>query len=236
MLARFAAAVVLFIVAEQAFAASSAQIVGSWKSDDGRAYSEVHFRADHSFTLFNRMSMRNPVLAVGHMAEQFGTWRVESHRLKLDSTDCTWNKRSQISLTFTVNNRRLKMQSIYDRTRTDTYTGMNLPSCAEGAAATTHSLDQRALVGRWRGHYRTHETEFCFEPGRRVTLYSWDLGDRQKFEDATWHFSRDVITIKPAKDSLMSDSRIRWRVIRSAASCLVVSDGSEMSYALQRVQ
>jgi hypothetical protein len=236
MLARFATAVVLSVAAEQAFAVSSEQIVGSWKSDDRRAYSEVHFRADHSFTLFSRMSMRNPALAVGQMAEQFGTWRIESHRLKLDSTDRTWNKQSQISIAFTATKRRLRMQSVYDRTRTDTYTRMNLPSCAEGAAAASHPFDQRALVGRWRGHFRTHDTEFSFETGRRVTIYGWDLGDRMKFEDATWHFSRDVITIKPRKESLMSDSQIRWRIIRTGDSCLVVSDGSSMSYTLRRVE
>jgi len=197
MLARFAAAVVC-IVTQQAFA-ESASLVGSWHADDGRTYYEVHFRPNHTFTLFARMSTRNPELAVAQMGEQSGTWQIAGDRIVLDSAEIS-------------------------------------PVCAEFRSAAHAVLDERTLVGRWRGHYRTHDTEFSFEPDRRVTLYSRDLGDRRKFEEATWHFSRGVITIKPGKDSLMSDSHIRWRILRTGSSCLVVSDGSEMSYTLRRVE
>jgi hypothetical protein len=79
---RLCLAILLPLVAAPTFAAPLKQPIGSWKSDNGRVYAEIHFRPDHSFTLFNRMSMRNRELAVAEMAEQFGTWRVEGDRLK----------------------------------------------------------------------------------------------------------------------------------------------------------
>jgi hypothetical protein len=234
MLARLAAAVVC-VVTQQAFA-ESASLVGSWHADDGRTYYEVHFRPDHTFTLFARMSTRNPELAVARMGEQFGTWQIAADRVVLASTEVSPKRQSRVTLRFRLSDDSLRMQRFYDTPRTDTYRRLHLPMCAEFRSAAHVVLDERTLIGRWRGHYRTHDTEFSFEPDRRVTLYSWDLGDRRKFEDATWHFSRGVITIKPGKDSLMSDSHIRWRIIRTGSSCLVVTDGSEMSYTLRRVE
>ena len=235
MLARFATALLLSVALGQALAASPTQIVGSWQSDDGQAYSEIHFRPDYSFTFFSRTSMKNPELAVTELAEQFGTWRVEDHQLKLDSTQRRDIKRTRISLQFNLTNDRLRMQRVYDPAKTDTYTRLSLPSCAEGTTAAALHVSTEALIGRWRGHCRTHDTEFSFEASNRASLYAWDLGDRRKFEDATWHLSKNVITIKP-KDSFMADSQIRWTIIHIDDKCLVVSDGSEMSYTLQRIE
>jgi hypothetical protein len=179
--------------------------------------------------------MKNPELAVTEMAEQFGTWRVEDHQLKLDSTQRWDKKRTRINLQFSVTNGRLRMQRVYDPAKTDTYSRMSLPSCAEGTKAAALRFNTDVLIGRWRGHYRTHDTEFSFEAANRASLYAWDLGDRRKFEDATWHLSKNVITIKP-KDSLMADSQIRWTIIHIGYKCLVVSDGSEMPYTLQRIE
>jgi hypothetical protein len=233
MLARLIAAVVLSVTAQQVFAVARLQIVGSWQSDDGRGYAEAHFRADHTFTLFTRMSMKNPTLAVARMSEQFGTWHIAGDRMVLDSTQRGSKERSRIDLKFTVGEHSLKMQRVWDASGTDRYRRMTLPRCAETRFATYKLADERALVGRWRGHYRTHDTEFAFDSSRRVTLYSWDLGNRRKFSEATWHLRKNTIRIKPTKDDL---DGITWQVIRVGKSCLVVSDGSEMSYTLQRVR
>src|SRR5438552_3354137 len=157
MVERICIGVSLLAAALSASAASSEQIVGSWKSDDGRAYAEIHLRADHSFTLFNRISMSNPELAVAEMAQQFGTWRVEGNRVKLDSTRRWSNERSQVSLKFTLANSVLRMQSPWDRARIDSYHRLKLPNCV---AATRHSsLREQDLIGRWRAHYHTHDCQ-----------------------------------------------------------------------------
>jgi hypothetical protein len=234
MLARFAAAVLLPIVSAQAFAASPAQICGTWTSDDGRGYSEVQFRADHSFTLFTRMSLRNPTLAIAQVAEQFGTWRIAGDRLKLESTQRWSNKREPISLRFRLRQRSLAMQSVFYASRTDTYSRMTIPPCTDTPSSADLPFDEQKMLGKWRGHYRTHDAEFSFEPGRHVSLYWWDLGDRRKFEEATWHLKKNTIIINPTKDA--SDFEIKWQVMRAGDGCLVVSDGYEMSYTLHRVE
>src|SRR5205823_1833748 len=87
---------VVCIVTQQAFA-ESASLVGSWHADDGRTYYEVHFRPNHTFTLFARMSTRNPELAVAQMGEQSGTWQIAGDRIVLDSAEIS-PKRLGISL------------------------------------------------------------------------------------------------------------------------------------------
>jgi hypothetical protein len=233
MLARVVAAVVLSVTAQQVLAVARPQIVGSWRSDDGRGYAEAHFRADHTFTLFTRMGMKNPTLAVARMNEQFGTWHLAGDRVVLDSTERGSKKRSRITLKFTAGEHSLKMQRLWDASGRDRYRRMTFPRCAETRLATDKLPDERGLVGRWRGHYRTHDTEFAFESGRRVTLYSWDLGNRFKFSEATWRLRKNTIRIKPTKDDL---DEITWHVIRAGKCCLVINDGSEMSYTLQRVR
>src|SRR5207249_4801453 len=176
MLTRFAAAVVC-IVTQQTFA-ESASLVGSWRADDGRTYYEVHFRSDHTFTLFARVSMRNPELAVAQMGEQFGTWQVAGDQVVLDSTEASSKRQSRVSLRFRLSDHSLRLQRFYDNPRTDTYRRLRVPVCGDVGLRAHAALDERALVGRWRGHYRTHDTEFAFQPDRRVDFYSWDLGSR----------------------------------------------------------
>jgi hypothetical protein len=228
MLARFAAAVVC-VVTQQAFA-ESASLVGSWHADDGRTYYEVHFRPDHTFTLFARVSSRNSELAVARMGEEFGTWQIAGDRVVLDSTGAS-PRQSRVSLRFRLSDGSLRMQRFYDTPRTDTYRRLHLPMCAELRSAAHAVLDERTLVGRWRGHYRTHNTEFAFQPDRRVEFYSWDLGSRRKFSEATWRLGKDVLSMKAHPDN----ERIIWHILRVGRRCMVVSDGSEMSYALQRI-
>lgn len=230
MLTRFFAAVVC-IVTQQAFA-ESASLVGSWHADDGRTYYEVHFRSDHTFTLFARMSARNPELAVAQMGEQVGTWQIAGDRLVLDSTEVWPKRQSHVSLRFRLRDDSLRLQRFYDAPRTDTYRRLHLPACAELRSAAHEVLDQRTLVGQWRGHYRTHDTEFAFQPDRRVDFYSHDLGSRRKFSEATWRLRKDVVSMKAHRD----DGRITWHILRVGRRCMVVSDGSEMSYTLQRIE
>src|SRR5438128_12598201 len=96
MLARLAAALVC-VVTQQAFA-ESASLVGSWHADDGRTYYEVHFRPDHTFTLFARMGTPNPELAVAQMGEEFGTWQVAGDRAVLDSAEVSQKPQLHVSL------------------------------------------------------------------------------------------------------------------------------------------
>ena len=140
MLARFTAAVVC-IVTQLAFAAS-ASLVGSWHADDGRTYYEVHFRPDHTFTLFARMSTRNPELAVAQMGEQFGTWQIASDRVVLDSNEVSPKRQSHVSLRFWLSDDSLRLQRFYDTPRADTYRRLHLPVCAELRSAAHDVLDE----------------------------------------------------------------------------------------------
>ncbi len=228
MLARFAAVLVCLVT--QAFAESTS-LVGSWYADDSRTYYEMHFRSNHTFALFARMSTRNPELAVAQMGEQFGTWRRAGDRVVLDSTEASANRQSHVSLRFRLSGDSLRVQRFYDTSRSDTYRRLNLPVCANSHSA-ARDLNKRALVGGWRGHYRTHDTEFAFQPNGRVDVYSRDRGSRRKFLEATWRLRKNVVIM----NTHQGGGRITWRILRVGRHCMVVSDGSEMSYALQRIE
>jgi hypothetical protein len=234
MLTRIAAALGLLVISEQALAASSAEIVGSWRRDDGRTYAEVHFRSDHSFTLFTRMSLRNPVVAIAQMGERFGTWQIVGNQVQLDSRQHGSKERSQIKMRFSVSNRSLKMQSDYDPSRTDIYSRMRLPSCQPRSSA-RHTFIREDLVGSWRCHYRTHESEFVFQPAGTAMLYVWDLGNRRKISDLIWGCAGTTVTMHEPNGIVSADDGFLWNVIGSSRDCLIIHHGS-MTYTLRRSQ
>ena len=59
-----------------------------------------------------------------------------------------------------------------------------------------------------------------------------DLGSRRKFSEATWRLKKGVVSMEAHRD----DGHITWHILRVGRRCMVVSDGSEMSYTLQRIE
>jgi hypothetical protein len=222
---RIAAAVAFLLLSERLSAAPATKIIGAWKADDGRGYAEVHFRADHSFTLFARMSMNSPIVAMTQMAEKFGTWEIVGERLHLDSQDYTSRKRSQIFVMFRLNKHSMTMQNIFIPSETDTYDRLHLHPCADPLFPPSGNLDKSILIGRWRSHYRTHDAEFSFEPGNYFSISAWDLGDRLKISQGTWRLSRNEVVMKTRE----ADERIDWTIIRVGANCLVIRHGPSMT-------
>ncbi len=231
MLARLATVAVLWIAAQHALA-DARSILGSWSSDDHRTYYEVHFRPDHTFSLFARISMHNASLAAPQMGEQFGTWHIAGDRIALDSIERDSKRQFHLKLRFRLANHTLTLQRFYDPAYTDTYHRLSLPVCTELHSVHHVLPDEQALVGVWRGHYRTHDAEFVFQPNRHVAFYSWDLGIRRQFSEGTWRLKKDRVSMKAHGDA----DRISWRILHVGRRCMVVTDGTEMSYTLQRVQ
>jgi hypothetical protein len=224
MLTRIAIALGLFVISDQVFAASSTQIVGSRRRDDGQTYAEMHFRSDHSFTLFTRMSLRNPVVAIAQMGERFGAWQIVGDQVQLDSTRYGSKERSQIKMRFSISNRSLKMQSDYDPSRIDIYSRMKLPSCHPRASA-RNTFIRDDLVGCWRCHYRTNESEFVFHPTGRAMLYVWDPGDRRKISDLIWGCVGTTVTMHEPNGIVSADDGFLWSVIGSSRDCLIIRHG-----------
>ena len=84
-------------------AAPADKLLGSWRWDDGKGYSEIHFRSDNTFTWFSRISMRNEELVLSAMTEISGQWRIEGDRLTLDGTERPLKERFHDSLWFSIN-------------------------------------------------------------------------------------------------------------------------------------
>lgn len=223
--------ILLSLIAAPAVAVRSEQLIGGWKSDNGRAYSELHFRPDHSFTLFSRMSTANQELAVADMAEQFGTWRVEGDRLKLNSMRRWSKERSRISIRFEIANGVLRLQDAYDSKKTDIYRRLKSPSCPSQWAVSNRSFSENDLLGRWRCHYRTHDCEFLFEPRHKVSAYAEGV----RVLEGSWQVKGSGLTIKPrVKRPDGTNARISWTIVRSSTGCLRISNGSSMAYTLER--
>src|SRR6266403_2252008 len=232
MLTRYSAVVLVAICSVTLRADTTHQVIGAWQSDDGRGYAEIHFRPDHSCTLFNRPSLKNRELAVADMAEQSGTWQVGGDRMKFYLTRHWPKERWQRSVRFRVRNGVLSMQNVYDRTRTDMYSRLSLPPCA-GIPAPTSRLREEDILGEWRGHYRTHDVQFVFESGNRATAYSEGI----EIYHGTWRAAGRVITIEPHfKHDEGLNHRIVWTVLHQGQHCLTIGDGSSMSYVLQHLR
>jgi hypothetical protein len=230
---RLSLAFLLPIIAAPTFAAPLSQPIGTWKSDNGQAYAEIHFRPDYSFTLFNRMSVKNPELAVAEMAEQFGTWRVEGDRLKIDATRRWSNQRSRLSLRFEVANRVLRLQNFYDPSKIDTYDRMQLPYCPKRSVLTSRGFNEHDLLGRWRCHYRTHDCKFVFESDHRAAAYV----DGVRLFEGRWQVKGNTLTIKRRAERRDGfKDKINWTIVQTGAACFTINDGSSMFYTLQRLK
>jgi hypothetical protein len=124
------------------------------------------------------------------------------------------------------------MQDIFIQSKTYTFKRLRLPACAGPLVPASGNLDKSVLIGRWRGHYRTHDAEFSLEPGNYFSIAAWDLGDRHKVSEGTWRLSRNEVVMKTRE----ADERIDWTIVRAGANCLVVRHGPSMTYTLQRTK
>jgi hypothetical protein len=215
-----------------AFAASPEQLVGLWRSTSEERFSEIDLRRDGSFTSFSR---NNAILAVVPLQEQFGTWHIAGDRLTLNATDSYSKKRSQKRLQLMeISKNRLE---ITVSGHTDTYRRIHLPICSE-VSAETRAVREEELIGIWRCHYRTHDYEFSFQRGHRVTLYGADPPDRpSKMYTGSWKLKGNTLTTMPPRDSLDTpDEKSVWRITQIGRQCLVFLDDSSMPYVLQRLR
>ena len=233
-LLRFRWRIVLWLlVASLGCAASSEQFVGLWRNTNEERFAEIELRRDGSSTSFSR---NNAIIAVVPLQEQFGTWQIDGELLTLYATDRYSRKRSR---------KRLRLAEVANNTmrirvggHSDTYRRIHLPTCSEPAAEVKHAIRAESLIGTWRCHYRTHDYEYSFQRGHRVTISASDPPDRpHKMYTGIWSIRGTTLTMKPPRDSFNTpDEKAVWNIIRVSKQCLVFRDGSSMSYVLQRLR
>ena len=230
---RVSVAFVFIGVVATSSAGPADNLIGSWKWDDGKGYSEIHFRPDKTFTWFTRISMKNKALVLAAMSEVSGEWQVRGDRLKLDGTERPLNEPFHDSVRFNVSNRGLKMQRRRTDPKVDNYMRFALPVCE--SARSTGAIDRRNLIGSWRCHYRTHDAEFVFREHSVAALYAWDVGKRMKVFDLIWKLSESTITMREPHGTINEEKGILWKVTRFSKDCFTVRHGS-MTYTLLRTR
>jgi hypothetical protein len=97
---------------------------------------------------------------------------------------------------FTLVNDVLEMQNIFNPTITDTYRRLNLPTCIDASAVTSRSLSERDIIGRWLGHYHTHDFEFVLEAGHRATT----CGEGIELSDGEWHLDGGILRLSSDRE------------------------------------
>jgi hypothetical protein len=227
MLVRIVAVFLLLFVG-----ACSPRIIGTWQSDDGRRYAEIQFCEDHSFVLLNRPSTTgDELVALTELQKEFGTWRAEGNRLKIDCTNRSSHERTQARVTFSLVGGLLKMQNIFDPSLTETYNRLDLPTCVDASAVTRQSFGEGDITGKWRVHYHTHDLELVFEPSHRVAL----TGEGSKlYEDSNWHLADQTLTINTPREG--QPNKMTWTLIGKGTNCLTFTDDWPMVWTLHRLE
>ncbi len=225
--------VLWLLVASPGCAASSEQFVGLWRNTNEERFAEIELRRDGSFTSFSR---NNAIIAVVPLQEQFGTWQVDGELLTLYATDRYSGKRSRklLRLAEVANNTmRIRVGG-----HSDTYRRIHLPTCSGPVAGDVkHTMRAESLIGSWRCHYRTHDYEFVFQRGHRITIFGSDPPDRpRKMDTGTWSIRGTTLTMKRRDSFSTPNEKAVWKIIRVGKQCLVFRDGSSMSYVLQRLR
>jgi hypothetical protein len=231
---RACAQFVFIALVASATASPADKLLGSWKWDDGKGYSEIQFRADNTFTWFNRLSVKNRELVLSAMTEISGRWLIDGNRLTLDGTERPYKESFRGSLRFSVNDGRLRVQRASGGSKVDTYTRFRLARC-EPSMGPNQALEARDLIGRWRGHYRTHDSEFIFRQHGIGALYALDAAKPMKVFDLIWNLSGNVLMMRQPHGKISEDEGILWEITAFFGNCFTVRHGS-MTYTFVRTK
>jgi hypothetical protein len=188
----------------------------------------MQLRADGQFASLSR---NNAVLAVVPLYEQSGSWQRRGKRLIINSVargTREWT-RNELQIV-TVSPRRLRVRTADGHA--DTYRRLPEPPCAPVSAHELGSTSSAALVGRWRGHYRTHEIEVSLRQRGRGAVWIWDIGSKPVHGNYTWQLANRKLVMTPQDN----DGKIEWSVHTVERNCLSFDDGSGMRYTLERLR
>ena len=220
--------VVAFALVASAGAAPADALVGWWRNDNEERFAEMQLRRDGQFASLSR---NNAVLAVVPLHEQSGTWQLRGMRLIIDATTRHTDKQTRKQLRIvSVSPRSLRVRTADGHT--DTYRRLPDPFCAPPPSPHHRRVLRDAVIGRWRGHYRTHEIEINVEGAGRGTIRTWDVGSRPSSYNYRWRLANNTLVMNPRE----GDGKIRWFLDSATGDCISFRDGSGMLYTLQRVR
>ncbi len=224
--ARFIA---LLAVASTAQATLPDAIIGWWRNDNEERFAEIQLREDGRFASLAR---NNAIIAVVPLQEQSGTWHLRGSYLALDGTDGYSQERTQKQLqVIRVTDRMLRVRTVDGHI--DTYRRITYPACTDKHPSRDSGVSKKGVVGRWRGHYRTHEIEVVFGPKGNATVRYWDPGHRSvTTSEGRWRLAKSTLTITP----LDKDGKMKWFLAGTNEDCISFTVGDGMAYGLQRVR
>ena len=180
---------------------------------------------------FASLSRNNAILAVIPLHEQSGTWRLRGTRLIIDAATRHTDERTRKQLRIvSVSPRALRVRTADGHT--DTHRRLPDPSCAAAQSPHDRRISRDAVVGRWRGHYRTHEIEIKLDGGGRGTVRVWDAGTRASSYSYRWRLADTTLLMTP----LDADGKIKWFLDSASDDCISFRDGSGMLYSLRRLR
>jgi hypothetical protein len=228
MLRALSRAIVVFALATSANAALPGAIIGWWRNDNAERFTEMQLRQDGSFASLSR---NDAIIAIIPLQEQSGTWQLHGTRLTVEAVDSHTHARTQ---------KRFKIVDATDRSlvlgtvdgHIDTYRRIPYPACVDMQLRRGVPID--AVVGRWRGHYRTHELELSLNRGGRALMGASDPGRPYHTSGAcTWELRNNTLTLLPVKEE-DRQGPIEWTLTAISRDCFSFTDHTGMLYTLQR--
>jgi hypothetical protein len=232
MLRALARVIVVFALITSAKAALPDSIVGWWRNDNEERFTEMQLRRDGGFASLSR---NNAIIAVIPLQEQSGTWELHGTRLTVDAVAPDTHARMQ---------KRFKIVDVTGHSlvlgtmdgHMDTYRRLRYPACVDTQSRRDRGVSIDAVVGRWRGHYRTHELELSLDRGGRAVMDSSDLGHSYHASGTcTWQLRTKILTLLPVKEE-DRQGPIEWTLTTMSRDCFSFTDHSGMVYTLQRMR
>ncbi len=232
MLRALARVIIAFALATSAKAALPAAIVGWWRDDNEERFTEMQLREDGRFASLSR---NDAIIAVIPLREQSGTWQLQGTRLTLDAADPhTHERRRQRLKIIHVTDRALRLRTLDGHI--DTYRRLGYSTCSNTQLRRDRGVSIDAVVGRWRGHYRTHDVELSLSQGGRAIMGASDPGHAFRTSGAcTWQLTSKTLTLLPVKEE-DRQGPIEWILTAMSRDCFSFTDHSGMVYTVQRVR
>jgi hypothetical protein len=116
----------------------------------------------------------------------------------------------------------------------DTYRRLRSPVCVDMQVRRDRGVPIDAVVGRWRGHYRTHELQLSLNRGGRAIMGASDPGRSSHTSCAcNWELRNNTLTLLPVKEE-DRQGKIIWTLTAVDRDCLSFTDHASMLYTLQR--
>ena len=176
-------------------------------------------------------------MSTPEVPEDKGTWRIEGNQIKVEAIWLfTQNRHSVTAALDRVSGSLVVADS--DEPAPRTYRRFQIPACADATVlAAQQPLHDVDLIGSWRAHEDTLDSQYFFEANGRHSSRAFFLDDWHPLGEGEWHLAENRISIRKKKAGSESKRYIdeSWLITARGKTCLRIQHEDGCEFIMERI-